>query len=156
MLRPTVFICLVATAASLTGSARPLGRGPLSRGQRSANPLAQQLVAAARWGGTVTPLRAWEPQVDQASGQTYYMNSETGETQWEAPQQQGWAASGEPAEPKWTIDCFAGVAGFSGVAGFKADNKFGDREFRLEYEREGRPCQLPYRVGAGEEKMLSR
>ena len=28
----------------------------------------------------------WEAQVDEASGQTYYINSQTGESQWEPPQ----------------------------------------------------------------------
>ena len=28
----------------------------------------------------------WEAQVDEMSGQTYYVNSQTGESQWEPPQ----------------------------------------------------------------------
>jgi hypothetical protein len=148
MLRLSALACLAATAASLTTfrplSRGPLSRGPLGRGQQSANPPAQQHLDAR----ASTRLRAaWEPQVDGASGQTYYVNSMTGESLWELP---------PPASTKWNIDCYNGVAGFSGVAGFMADNKFGDREFRMEYEREGRPCQLPYQIGSGEEKMLSR
>ena len=53
-----------------------------------------------------------------------------------------------------------GVAGFSGVPGFSADHKYGGRPLPsgrvVEKAREGRPCQLPYLVGAGEDQVLSR
>ena len=121
---------LAATAAALTAFR------PLSQGCRSACPVAQ-----------LAP--GWVSRVDQQTGETYYLNSQTGQSQWEQPQR-------TTATVQWRIDCFFGVAGFSGVAGFAANNKYGDREFRLETTREGRPCQLPYIVGAGEERVLSR
>ena len=165
MLRLTTFACLATTAASFT-ACEPRGYAPLSRSQRSAwaNRLAQ-LVAP----GAGTPLRAttelaagWSPVLDEQSGQTYYMNSQTGESQWEPPE----STTVRRAKPKgpgsatdtarWRIDGVNGVAGFSGVEGFSADNKYADGQPRMEKAREGRPCQLPYLVGAGEEKVLSR
>ena len=71
----------------------------------------------------------------------------------------------------------AGVAGFSGVEGFTCtrDGTFTSftmggavptsgqvllnddaSQHTLQYGREGRPCQLPYRFGIGDEKVLSR
>ena len=49
----------------------------------------------------------------------------------------------------------------AGVPGFAASNKFGgslheENNYRLELGREGRPCQLPYNLGPGEERRLSR
>ena len=90
MLRPrlrlSALVCLAATAAALT-TLRPLNRGdsgprPLNRGsligrdQRSATPLARLHALAAA---------GWIAQVDDSSGQTYYVNSQTGEAQWEEP-----------------------------------------------------------------------
>ena len=66
---------------------------------------------------------------------------------------------------QWCIDGVCGVAGFSGVEGFAAKNKYYTKRMtsaqkndgcRLEYGRKGRPCQLPYLVGPGEERLLSR
>jgi hypothetical protein len=185
MLRLSVFACLAATAAPLTafrplshhGSAsRPL-RCALRYGQRSASPLARLAPGAG------APLRAtpelaagWVAKVDEASGQTYYCDDQTGQCQWEPPEST--TASAQPqgsttGSAKWSIDCVAGVAGFSGVEGvtidgkflkFAAGNKFAgslhtehaDDAHRLELGRDGRPCQLPYLLGAGEEKVLSR
>ena len=169
MLRAWAFACLVAGGSSF----RPLGRGgaatrppshaarPLSRGPRLGAPLAQLARGAGRPRRATTALAAvWEPQVDEASGQTYYLNSQTGESQWEAPEsttvRRATTPSATATTPRWRIDGLSGVAGFSGVPGFSADNKYADGGFRMERAREGRPCQLPYLVGAGEEKMLSR
>ena len=88
--------CLAATAASFTafkplscacgGSAsRPRGRA-ISRGQRSANPFAQLAPGAgAPLQATAELAAGWISQVDEQSGHTYYMNSQTGESQWEPP-----------------------------------------------------------------------
>ena len=84
MLRLAALACLTATAASLT-TFRPLRGGLLSRGSSTLRP---RNHAASR-----TPLiqlhalaAGWEAQVDEASGQTYYIKSQTGESQWEPPQ----------------------------------------------------------------------
>ena len=163
MLRLSVFACVAATAASLAVFRPIIGRGSsvprrppsqaFSRGQRSTNPLAQLAPGA---GAPLRSTAEWVSQVDEQSGQTYYCNSVTGECQWEPPM------DGGGADPnKWSIDCLSGVAGFSGVPGFAASNKFGgslheENNYRLELGREGRPCQLPYNLGPGEERRLSR
>ena len=81
----TTFACLAATAASLTTSS-PLNRASLHRGGHARSSRGQRSMIAA----PLAPLHAlavgWEAQVDEASGQTYYMNSQTGESQWEVPQ----------------------------------------------------------------------
>ena len=175
MFRLSVFACLAATAAPLTAF-RPLSYGgsasrppsyALSRGQRSATPLRATPELAA----------GWVSEVDQASGQTFYFNSQTGESQWEPPRSTAAFAPSQSTTVvpfgKWGIDGVSGVAGFSGVEGVTIDGKFhrfaaahkfagslhtehDDDAHRLEFGREGRPCQLPYLLGAGEEKLLSR
>jgi len=156
MLRLAAFACLAATAASLT-TFRPLSHGPLNRGSStvcvsSRAPLLAQLQALAA---------GWEAQVDEASGHTYYLNDQTGESQWEPPQ----SSIIVTAAQQWRIDGVCGVAGFSGVEGFAASNKYYTSRMttaqkedacRLEHGRTGRPCQLPYRVRSGEERVLSR
>jgi len=84
----------------------------------------------------------------------------------------------EPGTALWNFDCVAGVAGFSGVEGFmctrdgmitrftlsgpanKVDDGAGvdtnEANHRLEHGRDGRPCQLPYQIGIGDEKVLGR
>ena len=83
--------CLAATAASFTafnplscgGSAsRPRGRAvdTASRGQRSANPPAQLAAGAgAPLQATAELAAGWVSRLDEQSGHTYYMNSQTGE-----------------------------------------------------------------------------
>ena len=160
MLRLAALACLTATAASLT-TFRPLRGGLLSRGSSTLRP---RNHAASR-----TPLiqlhalaAGWEAQVDEASGQTYYLNSNTGESQWEPPPPGTIIVT---AAQQWRIDGVSGVAGFSGVDSFAASNKYYTSRMtaaqkkagcRLEHGRKGRPCQLPYRVRSGEERVLSR
>ena len=112
----------------------------------------------------------WVALVDPGSGQTYYKHSLSGESQWEVPQ----TTTGTPL---WSIDGLAGVAGFSGVEGFTCtrDGTFtsftlggatltsgqmltndDDSQHKLQHERGGRPCQLPYSFGIGDEKVLGR
>jgi hypothetical protein len=90
MLRLTVVACLAATAATLSALRLPPAsvlRAPTSRVQRSSNPVAQQLPPG------------WISGVDQQSGQTYYYNEQTGQSQWEPPQGMG----GQPDQhPRWT------------------------------------------------------
>ena len=112
MLRLTTFACLATTAATFT-ACEPRGYAPLSRGQRSAcwaDRLAQ-LVAP----GAGTPLRAttelaagWSPVLDEQSGQTYYMNSQTGESQWEPPLRVAGGLQGTTAAAgqRWRIDWY--------------------------------------------------
>ena len=175
LLQKSVFACLAATAAPLTAF-RPLSSGG------SASALSRGFARQAPGAGA--PLRAtrelaadWVAEVDEASGQTFYVNSQTGESQWEPPQSTAGFAPSQSATVvplgTWSIDGVAGVAGFSGVEGvtidgkferFVASNKFAgslhtehaDDAHRHEFGREGRPCQLPYLVGAGEERVLSR
>ena len=80
----------------------------------------------------------WVAQVDQASGQTYYLNEQTGETQWEPPQpaaatlsdlqQAVGAATGQAL---WRLAPYSGVCGFSGVSGFAAEAKYGNPSCRF-------------------------
>ena len=143
LLRLSTFACLAAQAAALTTSAASVfRRSPPTCVQRSSTIFA------------LAP--GWAEQIDEHTGQTYYYNLQTGETQWETPGGSTTMAGANALRTQWCIDCVNGVAGFSGVAGFAASNKFGDREFRLEYGREGKPCQLPYIVGPGDEQLLSR
>lgn len=166
LLQKSVFACLAATAAPLTAF-RPLSSGG------SASALSRGVARLAPGAGA--PLRAtrelaagWVAEVDQASGQTFYVNSQTGESQWEPPQSTAAVPLGA-----WSVDGVSGVAGFSGVEGvtidgkferFVASNKFAgslhtehaDDAHRHEFGREGRPCQLPYVLGAGEDRVLSR
>jgi len=164
MLRFVCVACLAPTTAALALSS--------SSGLRALRSVTRSSIAAQLAPG-------WVSAVDPASGSTYYYNEQTGETQWEPPQSvpQGWITAydeqgrlyyineqtgegqWEPpcataAQALWRVDGVAGVAGFSGVAGFAAENKHSF--FQLEYAREGRPCQLPYSLGVGEEKVLSR
>lgn len=101
----------------------------------------------------------WVTLVDEGSGQNYYFNEQTGETQWEQPQgatgqgQQGAATE----QPLWRLAPYTGVCGFSGVSGFTAEAKYNN--FVQEFENSdvtGRPCQLPYKLAVGDERMLSR
>ena len=109
----------------------------------------------------------WVARVDEASGETFYINEQTGESQWEPPQETGQAqpspAIGEPwmkqpgRRALWRLAPYTGVCGFSGVAGFAAEAKYDS--FTQEFENSdvtGRPCQLPYKLGVGDERMLSR
>jgi hypothetical protein len=88
----------------------------------------------------------WITEVDEC-GRAYYVNQQTGQAQWEPPR-------AVAAQTLWRIDALNGVAGFSGVAGFAAQSKY--TFATLEYAREGRPCQLPYNLGVGDERALSR
>ena len=56
------------------------GRKQRREGEGDAGGQQQQLL---QQGGQAA---GWEAQVDEASGQTYYINSQTGESQWEPPQ----------------------------------------------------------------------
>ena len=83
-LSTSVFACLAATAAPLTAF-RPLSSGG------SASALSRGFARLAPGAGT--PLRAthelaagWVAQVDESSGETFYMNRQTGEAQWDPPQ----------------------------------------------------------------------
>ena len=194
MLRLAVVLACLAETGTAFGPVTHGGSASrsyaLSRGQRSANPLAQPAPHQTR-SGRLSPLGAtaelaagWLPHVDEASGQTYYCNSQTGECQWELPEtvsmsmgaDVGWG-TGVNTGTTWSIDAVNGVAGFSGVDGvtintpqgdkylkFTAANKFAgalhtehdDVAYRLEHGRDGRPCQLPYLVSADEDKVLSR
>jgi len=81
MLQLSVIACLAATAAALRAPpASALKRVRSSRVQRSSQLLAQ-----------LAP--GWIALVDQYSGQQYYYNEQTGESQWDPPQaQQGYGA----------------------------------------------------------------
>lgn len=143
MLRVTfVMTCVVAPVAALTVPASAFGRSPLTRVQRRSSAIFAQQLAPG-----------WISKVDQQSGQTYYYNEQSGASQWEPPPQQ---STSTRTKWYWYVDGFNGVAGFSGVADFAASNKYGDREYRLEFGREGRPCQLPYILGPDEEQVLTR
>ena len=95
MLRPrlrlSALACLAATAAALT-TLRPLNRGSLGRGDSGARPLNRGSLIG-RDQRSATPLArlhalaaaGWIAQVDDSGGQTYYVNSQTGEAQWEEP-----------------------------------------------------------------------
>ena len=55
-------------------------------------------------GGQQAASSGWVAQVDEASGETFYLNSQTGETQWEPPptgptggQATGWVAQVDEA-----------------------------------------------------------
>ena len=89
----------------------------------------------------------WMMKVDEATQSPYYYNYQTGEARWQSPYQGNNLAL-------WRLDGYNGVAGFSGVAGFAASSKY--NFFQLEHGREGRPCQLPYTLGVGDEQALSR
>ena len=68
-LRSFAFACVAATAAAL----RPtVWRAATSCVQRTTTPLALQ--------------NGWVTGVDEASGQTYYYNEQTGQSQWEPPE----------------------------------------------------------------------
>ena len=68
-LRSFAFACVAATAAAL----RPtVWRAATSCVQRTTTPLALQ--------------NGWVTGVDEASGQTYYYNEQTGQSQWDPPQ----------------------------------------------------------------------
>lgn len=184
MLRLVLRLLAVAAATALTSlrsvPAASLLRSPLVHVQRAASVSAQE--------------GPWSSRYDPASGQTYYYNEWTGETQWAEQAHatgqphatgQSHAASNNGAwiklhddagrpyyynehsgeaqweMPKasaeqvlWRIDGVAGVAGFSGVAGFVGASKY--NFYQLERGRDGRPCQLPYDLGVGDEKALSR
>ena len=115
----------------------------------------------------------WVALRDQETGQIFYRNGATGESQWEPPQEM---SSGTAL---WSIDGISGVAGFTGVEGFTCtrDGVFtrftlggaasrieqaqhvpmqNEDYHRLEHGRDGRPCQLPYRIGVGDERVLGR
>lgn len=71
MLRLSAFAFLAATAEALT--LRPTAASVVGRVQRSRKLFAQLSVG-------------WATGVDEASGQTYYYNEQTGQSQWEPPQ----------------------------------------------------------------------
>ena len=76
------FVCFAATASGLMPTPTSVLRTPFNRAHRAATPVAQD---------------GWTTGVDQASGQTYYYNQQTGVSQWEAPPgfggpQQGYGA----------------------------------------------------------------
>jgi len=101
MLRLSALACLAATAASLS-ALRPAAvlRAPLNRVQRTSRLVAQN---------------GWISGVDQASGQTYWYNQQTGQSQWEAPQgmggQQGYVVptQGYGVQAAWSISPGNGV-----------------------------------------------
>jgi len=179
MVRLSAVACLTATATALTASSSTVAawRSPLNRSPRTRPLLAQggwitavdqasgqtyyynEQTGATQWDAPAemgsTPQAAaapsgWISAVDEASGQTYYYNEQTGATQWEPPVGMG----NTPAQVLWRIAAYNGVAGFSGVAGFAAENKY--QHYQLEFGNEGRPCQLPYTLGVGDEHVLSR
>ena len=102
----------------------------------------------------------WVALVDEGSGETYYFNEQTGASQWDPPQQAaatGQAQQAASTRPLWRLAPYTGVCGFSGVSGFAAEAKYD--AFVQEFENSdvtGRPCQLPYKLGVGDERMLSR
>jgi len=159
----SMLACLTATTRALTALSSPSCRirPPVQRTRRI---LAQD---------------GWITGIDQATGQTYYQDLATGQSQWEPPPQaasaqDGWItgvdqatgqtyyynqATGEsqwapPSAVLWRLAGFAGVAGFSGVSGFAGAKK--STHYQLEYVDEGKPCQLPFRLSVGDEQVLSR
>ena len=117
-----------------------------------------QVGGAAPPGGAMTG--GWVALVDEGSGETYYFNEQTGASQWDPPQQAaatGQAQQAASTRPLWRLAPYTGVCGFSGVSGFAAEAKYD--AFVQEFENSdvtGRPCQLPYKLGVGDERMLSR
>ena len=72
--------CLAVTAAALRPSlASALGPPRGGRAQRASRLVAQEQGLPA----------GWRSGFDQKSGTTYYVNEQTGESQWEPPPQQG-------------------------------------------------------------------
>ena len=83
----------------------------------------------------------WTIVVDQASGQPYYYNQDSGQSQWEPPPQ------AVATKVIWRLEGLAGVAGFS----YQEKDKH--------YASWGLHAQtdaLPYTVRNGEEQVLSR
>ena len=69
--------------------------------------------------------------------------------------QQGYGGQqGSSSQLAWRILGHNGVAGFSGVKGFVAENK--NSQHTWESDDEDRPCALPYVVQPGQEQVLSR
>jgi hypothetical protein len=111
-----VLCTLLQLTATWTSSA---SKTSLTRTQRTSK-------AVAQYG--------WVAVVDDASGQTYYFNHQTGESQWETP---------VPVRQSRRAKAWR-LAGFYGVAGMRlsAFVKFGG--------------DLPYTLRNGDEQVLSR
>ena len=201
LLRYTALACLAATAVAL--QSMPALRSPRNSVQRA------RIVALQDFAEQYLIENGWVTGVDEASGQTYYYNAESGETRWDPPRNlpirvrsnqpspagvaphsliapqallTGWdmgvdeetgqtyyyhhSTGQSQFEPPraitdqailWRLFPVNGVAGFSGVKGFVANHKY--THFQMEYDDSrvtGRPCQLPYGLGKGDEKVLSR
>lgn len=87
----------------------------------------------------------WLVGVDQASGETYYYNGETGQSQWQSPLPNS-------APLLWRVDGVRGVERFPGDTDAVRMIKMLDEddwEWEDDYE-------LPYNLRNGEEQMLGR
>ena len=173
--------CFAVTAAVLRPSVAPALRSPLGgRVQRARRLTMQEQGLPVGWraafdgasGATYyvneqtgesqweRPPQVWSQRVDQGSGEPYFFNEQTGASQWDPPQQAaatGQAQQAASTRPLWRLAPYTGVCGFSGVSGFAAEAKYD--AFVQEFENSdvtGRPCQLPYKLGVGDERMLSR
>ena len=167
-MRLLALACLAAAAAALKASTTmqlwtsPLGRVRAGKllAQVGWTPVVDQATGQTYYYNEQTGESSWDPPasqgswvtgIDEASGQTYYYNQQTGACQWEPPQ------ASPTTQVLWRLYGVSGVAGFSGVNGFVANKKY--THFQMEYEDSrvtGRPCQLPYGLGLGDEKVLSR
>ena len=87
MRRLVVLASCAATAAALLWPMPPPMRQPASRAQRA--------------GPLFNAVGQWTAMVDEASGQTFYYNEQTGESQWEAP-------TGMAGESQWEASPQAG------------------------------------------------
>lgn len=85
MRRLVVLASCAATAAALLWPMPPPMRQPASRAQRA--------------GPLFNAVGQWTAMVDEASGQTFYYNEQTGESQWDAPTGMAGEAQWEAAAP---------------------------------------------------------
>jgi len=98
----------------------------------------------------------WTTGIDQGSGEAYYFNEQTGESQWDPPQhQQGYGAEqGYAAQLVWSLSEYSGVRGFSLYTpdpNDPLDNTNPEQQKELaKYKK------LPYSVGCGDEFVLGR
>uniref|UniRef100_A0A7S4I4G1 WW domain-containing protein n=1 Tax=Prymnesium polylepis TaxID=72548 RepID=A0A7S4I4G1_9EUKA len=107
--------------------------------------------AVAQHGELPLP-HPWEPHIDQNSGQVYYSNPQTGESQWEPPPAAqtsndcAWDQH-DPGGALWRLVPHAGVTGFSGD---------GTIERAIVAEHGRAAVELPYSLRAGDSRVLSR
>ena len=94
----SVFACLATTAVALQPSATPWAGARVPRSRQLATMLQP---SATPWAGARVPRSrqllatmrdlppGWTTGFDQANQATYYVNEQTGQSQWDPPQPQG-------------------------------------------------------------------